>query len=645
MACTMESTRRIMFDLGIGYARPSPVASWEDEESYEGAHYTLLVHDAPPTATLPNHLGVAHVRTWPSVYNGTASHRPDWFQPARDADVLICGTDPFGLALGCILARQGITFRGVEKASSPCLSGRADGIHPRALEVLNAWGLANEVAEEGPILNSTVLWRNGVKLFHDNSSSCDSRYKGIHIITQGQIEQTTVRKYTVHSDSRSHPIEAKLLHVHNGREEVVRAQYFIGGDGAQSMIRQQMGVPFDGTDYPHILGFNIIISAEHGGLSFYFQINGDKARNLQENRKARRNASAVGETRIDDRSITPAEVLEQLNKIIAPYSVEFASPMSGSSMWRVSERVAWHYSTPDLRVHLGGNAAVLGAFGLNPAIYDASNLGWKLGLCIRNKAEPSILLPTYDNERRLFANRVIRCSGACLQFICNSYLPLAALRDLGDELESHAGDLPLLDGTTEADKQEETSMSDQEARPIHSCSLRNGVRAPSPRVCFAIGKTGYLYDELTGVSRSHILIFASDLRGPIRNALADFSRRAFHEPSGFYSQFGGAGLFIIVLITKAHLREAIPDEDAHYWYGINHARGAVVVVRPDLAVGVSVFPTDVGTLETYFTSFLLPVKEGQGPEALGETNGETNRWGKGLADDRASKSRAHYYIY
>ncbi|KAL5047455.1 hypothetical protein BDW71DRAFT_196872 [Aspergillus fruticulosus] len=564
MACTMESTRRIMFDLGIGYARPSPVASWEDEESYEGAHYTLLVHDAPPTATVPNHLGVAHVRTWPSVYNGTASHRPDWFQPARDADVLICGTDPFGLALGCILARQGITFRGVDKASSPCLSGRADGVHP-----------PNEVAEEGPILNSTVLWRNGVRLFHDNSSSYLLRHK---ILVE---RETTVRKYTVHSDSRSHPIEAKLLHVHNGREEVVRAQYFIGGEGAQSMIRQQMAWG------------SIVIPQEQGHTWFYFQINGDKARNLQENRKARRNASAVGETRIDDRSITPAEVLEQLNKIIAPYSVEFASPMSGSSMWRVSERVAWHYSTPDLRVHLGGNAAVLGAFGLNPAIYDASNLGWKLGLCIRNKAEPSILLPTYDNERRLFANRVIRCSGACLQFICNSYLPLAALRDLGDELESHAGDLPLLDGTTEADKQ-----------PIHSCSLRNGVRAPSPRVCFAIGKTGYLYDELTGVSRSHILIFASDLRGPIRNALADFSRRAFHEPFGFYSQFGEPQDDNDDL---RGLRENATD--AHYWYGINHARGAVVVVRPDLAVGVSVFPTDVGTLETYFTSFLLPVKE------------------------------------
>lgn len=41
----------------------------------------------------------------------------------------------------------------------------------------------------------------------------------------------------------------------------------------------------------------------------------------------------------------------------------------------------------------------------------------------------------------------------------------------------------------------------------------------------------------------------------------------------------------------------VTDDDAHYRYGVNHARSAVVAARPDLSVGVSVFPEDVGTLE------------------------------------------------
>lgn len=355
---------------------------------------------------------------------------------------------PFGLELGLILARQGISFRivggwyspshccivqadsRIDRANAPCLSGRADGVHPRALELLHSWGLAHEVSEEGPILNSTVLYRNGVKLFHGFSSTCDSRYKGIHIITQGQMERiyirdllrhqivvergTTVGKFDMQPTAQDHPVQATLKNVATGEEELVRAKYLIGADGAASSIREQLGVEFDGlttdvywaimdcrfkTDYPHILGFNILISAEHGGCivipredgytryvmspeqptnigpdhcRFYTQINGEKARKLQANRQARRNASTVGETRIDDHGITPDEVLEQLNKIIAPHTVEFASPMSWFSVWRgtkssplidhdtdqtVSERVARHFSSPDLRVHLGGDAA------------------------------------------------------------------------------------------------------------------------------------------------------------------------------------------------------------------------------------------------------------------------------------------------
>jgi phenol 2-monooxygenase len=67
---------------------------------------------------------------------------------------------------------------------------------------------------------------------------------------------------------------------------------------------------------------------------FYTQMTGDKARQLSEKRKARRNTSDVGATRIDDHGITANEVLEQLNKIMAPWKVEFASAMSWFAVWR-----------------------------------------------------------------------------------------------------------------------------------------------------------------------------------------------------------------------------------------------------------------------------------------------------------------------
>lgn len=49
-----------------------------------------------------------------------------------------------------------------------------------------------------------------------------------------------------------------------------------------------------------------------------------------------------------------------------------------------------------------------------------------------------------------------------------------------------------------------------------------------------------------------------------------------------------------------------PDEDAHGVYEINHARGAVVVVRPDLWIGVCAWPEEAEkVLGEYFGGFLV----------------------------------------
>ena len=46
----------------------------------------------------------------------------------------------------------------------------------------------------------------------------------------------------------------------------------------------------------------------------------------------------IGETRIHDHGISPDEVLEQLNKIITPYTVEFVSAISWFSVWKGRRR-------------------------------------------------------------------------------------------------------------------------------------------------------------------------------------------------------------------------------------------------------------------------------------------------------------------
>ena len=293
--------------------------------------------------------------------------------------------------------------------------------------------------------------------------------------------------------------------------------------------------------------------------------------------------------------------------------------------------------------------SVVGAFGMNSAIYDAANLGWKLGLCARNLASPAALLPSYDLERRTFANRVIRVSGAFLRFISGSALPLAELRNPGDVLATDMENLEPSDGTRESDlmwcdahfRQQSMFILGLEVPDVASeicptkkeygkrrpITVESGRRAPNPRICSDEATTGYLYDSMVGIERFHILIFGSDLQGPVRERIGRFSQQALGT-QGFFATYGGTKMFNILLILKAlpfekdqllhgdelrNLRDyatviyddRAPDEDAGYWYGVNHARGAVVAVRPDLCVGTSCWPEEDSILSSYFEGFLL----------------------------------------
>jgi len=174
----------------------------------------------------------------------------------------------------------------IDKNDGPLIAGRADGVQPRFLETAATWGLAQEVAEEGPLIERTAIYLDGKKLLFNRSHQSDSRYRGLHIITQGQIERIYVRDLTRHKalvernsilanytiDSRGeeeggqHPIRATIRNERTGKESVVRAKFLIGSDGAASSVRKSLKVPFDGvstdiywgimdciyeSDYPH----------------------------------------------------------------------------------------------------------------------------------------------------------------------------------------------------------------------------------------------------------------------------------------------------------------------------------------------------------------------------------------------------------
>lgn len=143
------------------------------------------------------------------------------------------------------------------------LAGRADGVQPRFLEILHSWGLATEVHKEGPLIERTAIYRDGQRLLFNRSHQSDSRYRGLHIITQGQLEriyirdllrhQVLVERETLISDfevesnsSLTHPVRIEMKNDRTGANETVRPKFLVGSDGAASAIRKKLQIPFDG---------------------------------------------------------------------------------------------------------------------------------------------------------------------------------------------------------------------------------------------------------------------------------------------------------------------------------------------------------------------------------------------------------------
>jgi len=64
-------------------------------------------------------------------------------------DVVIVGAGPTGLTLACDLARHGVPFRIVDKATEPFTGSRGKGVQPRTLEVFDDLGVVEELLSAG----------------------------------------------------------------------------------------------------------------------------------------------------------------------------------------------------------------------------------------------------------------------------------------------------------------------------------------------------------------------------------------------------------------------------------------------------------------------------------------------------------------
>ncbi|KAK3179749.1 hypothetical protein K4F52_008827 [Lecanicillium sp. MT-2017a] len=344
-----------------------------------------------------------------------------------DVDVLIVGAGPTGLVLALWLTKQGVKIRIIDKATQAATSTRALAVQARTLELYGQMGLADAVLEKSCTVTGINMWVRGRRAAHIQVTDAGkgmTAYPFVSVFPQHEHEQMLAAKLQefgisaelgtelvsfTDDDSVDHVVAQ--LRKENGQEEICKAKYIAGCDGARSAVRHQLDVTFSGGTYDHVFyvadveGSGAAINGElnvcldQSDFLAVFPLAGEgRARLVGTIREGEAIAEARGEEFAFDH--VNGRAIEQMKLKV--------EKVNWFSKHHVHHRVAAQFQRG--RAFLLGDAAhvhsPVGGQGMNTGIGDAINLAWKLAAVTSGNAEPT-LLETYAEERMRFARELV----------------------------------------------------------------------------------------------------------------------------------------------------------------------------------------------------------------------------------------------
>ena len=333
------------------------------------------------------------------------------------AGVVIVGAGPVGLVLALRLAQAGVASTLLEAEAQPPLDLRASTFHPPTLEMLDEIGITPLLLERG--LKAPVYhWRDrksGEIIDFDLSEIGDrTRYPFRVQCEQYHLSRALasgLEQYGNASVRFSH----RLLSFEQDEGGVsiaaetpysigrFRADYLIGADGANSIVRKWLGVDFDGFTYPEkflCLSTDTELSEFLPNLAYVNYVS-DPAEWLVLLRVPRvwRVLVPAEHDKSDDELRSDAMKDSVFDRLTGDGA---AVETYHRTVYRVHQRVA--KSFVEGRVVLVGDAChlnnPLGGFGMNSGLHDAFNLFEKLMPAIK-AGKPNGSLDLFDRQRRL----------------------------------------------------------------------------------------------------------------------------------------------------------------------------------------------------------------------------------------------------
>lgn len=331
-----------------------------------------------------------------------------------DADVLIVGAGPTGLALANALARLGTSFEMIEAKETTSIHTKATNLMPGTLEQLAVLGLTGRMYKTGGVMTRYMIRMYGSnvgprKMHLDESPHPNVLFLGQDLIDRNLKEslpqggdEIRFSNLLVGLEQDDSGVTATIYA--NEREKQMRFRYVVGCDGSRSTTRRYSKCDFEPVKTGKYvwqadakLKWKGLRTMKQMWLYYYdegfgavIHLPGDLTKVMVFEEKGR----------LPARLPTLAEIEQRLREMSGDKTATLTEPVwlsHGELLTGVAPALV------DGRIILAGDACnpILpnGGQGLNVGIQDALNLAWKLHDVIKGYAV-SALLDTYNVERR-----------------------------------------------------------------------------------------------------------------------------------------------------------------------------------------------------------------------------------------------------
>jgi 2-polyprenyl-6-methoxyphenol hydroxylase-like FAD-dependent oxidoreductase len=542
-------------------------------------------------------------------------------------DVLIVGAGPVGLMLACELRRRDIDCCIIDKYAEFPSTSRANGLQPRAVEVLDSLGIADKIAAESYRAKGFRILRAGHEVGRIEPNF-DKSSGGMVFANQAVVEKALRdklaelggrverRRQLRNIEERDNGIVADIENLASGHVEQVHAKWLVGCDGAHSAVRTLLQLPFKGKDYPdQFVQADVYLEGDlpEGLMTLWLNDQGLLAAIPFQEPGLWRIAAQIFP---DDDGNVPQASVELFQRLLteraADTSIKILEPMWLSN-FVVHHRMVDHYRKG--RAFLAGDAAhvhsPIGGQGMNTGIQDAYNLAWKLALVINGA--PEKLLDSYEAERLPIGHRVLqqtdvnhrlRVSGSVLADIMMDRVVFPLLRV--PAILDVVGDFVLKRGSQLDVNYRASSLSE------HAASFRKGPkagdRAPDGQLLAPSGESTSLFAQFR-TPDFRLLIFGGRRHAADIKALIAIGQRVRAAADGLVTP--------IVITTDS---TAGPDDEvhvlndprqrAHVSYGASTP--SLYLIRPDGYVGFRCHAGDEAELVDYLQRHYGVVASAQG---------------------------------